>query len=431
MFRGVKPRLARVGVFAAMTSFASGALADYEIYNANDIKLDLELTVMGAQFGQDAPWFGEQHSFLNVSANHWSEFGTEFGGKLESQLWGGTLFAETTGIYTRSSGDDSSGVTEGLGHESETTLEQAHIGWKTDDTWTGLEKSTFSVQLGRFDYSIGTGMIVNDGGSDGGDRGGWYIGMRKTFQNGALISLDSEDLDVQVFRFKNNPRRGGPQGEARGINTDYKFGDSGVSVGASYLRVYPEGSEADADVYDGRAAWNVIGGLTLSGEYAYEDGSNGLNGKGYYGQAEYAFDDVAWKPTFSYRYALFNDEFNPLAYGYTDYGYWFQGEIAGNYPLFNNNLKSDMVRAKVQPTDTITMNLFYYKFYLDNPSSFAPGVTSDDFGDEVDLTFDWQATDRLYVIVVLAQLNPGNGAEQWTGGNQDWKYAMLNVSFTL
>jgi len=28
-------------------------------------------------------------------------------------------------------------------------------------------------------------------------------------------------------------------------------------------------------------------------------------------------------------------------------------------------------------------------------------------------------------------LNPGNGAEQWTGGDKDWKYGMLSVSFTL
>ena len=113
---------------------------------------------------------------------------------------------------------------------------------------------------------------------------------------------------------------------------------------------------------------------------------------------------------------MFNDEFNPLAYGYTDYGYWFQGEIAGNYPLYNNNLKSDMVRVNAKPLETVTVNVFYYKFTLDDPQSF--GVTSDDFGDEVDLMVDWQATDRIYVIAVLAQLNPDNAAEQWTGGRQ-------------
>ncbi len=85
-----------------------------------------------------------------------------------------------------------------------------------------------------------------------------------------------------------------------------------------------------------------------------------FTGKGYYAQALYEFSDVAWKPTVSYRYALFNDEFNPLAYGFTDYGYWFQGEIAGNYPLYNNNLKSNMFRVNVKPIESVTVNLFYY-----------------------------------------------------------------------
>jgi len=75
------------------------------------------------------------------------------------------------------------------------------------------------------------------------------------------------------------------------------------------------------------------------------------------------------------------------------------------------------------------VNLFYYKFTFDNPQSF--GVTSEDYGDEVDLMVDWQATDRVFVSAVLAQLNPDNAAEQLTGGDKDWKYAMISVSFTL
>ena len=74
------------------------------------------------------------------------------------------------------------------------------------------------MKLGRFDYLIGTGMLIVDGGSDGGDRGGWYLGLRKAFQNAAIMSLDSKTLEAQVFRIKNNPRRGGSQGEARGGN---------------------------------------------------------------------------------------------------------------------------------------------------------------------------------------------------------------------
>ena len=420
--------LVRAALCCGVALFASGAMADYELYNKDDKKLDLQLMVVGAQFGQNQSWFGESYSFLGVSASHWTEFGSKFGLKGESKLGGGTLFGSVSGVYTRTSGDDASGVTAGLDDMSATTLEQSNLGYKLGDVFSGLEDDSVSVQVGRFDYSIGTGMLVNDGGSDGGDRGGWYLGLRKAFQNGAMVSLDSKTLKAQVFRLKNNPRRGGNQGEGSGLNVDYTFGDS-VTLGGSYLYIDQDLPGVDTvDVYNGRASWTALAGLTFSGEYAYEE-SNDFDGTGYYAQGLYEFSDVAWKPALTYRYAEFDEDFNPIAYGYTDYGYWFQGEIAGNYPLYNNNLKSHMLRANLKPREGVVVNLFYYNFTLADPAAF--GVASDDFGDEVDLTVDWQATDRIYVIAVLAQLNPGDAAEQWTGGDKDWQYAMLYVSFTL
>ena len=71
----------RVGVLVVANLLAASALADYELYNENDTKLDLQLMVIGNQFGQDASWFGESHTLLNVSESHWTEFGTEFGAK--------------------------------------------------------------------------------------------------------------------------------------------------------------------------------------------------------------------------------------------------------------------------------------------------------------------------------------------------------------
>ncbi len=109
MYIGTSSGLKRGAVMVAALLGAT-AQADYELYNANDTKLDVQLTVVGAQFGQDQPWWGEELSFLNVSANHWTEFGTEFGAKFDSKLWGGTLFGQASGIYTRSSGDDPSGL---------------------------------------------------------------------------------------------------------------------------------------------------------------------------------------------------------------------------------------------------------------------------------------------------------------------------------
>jgi hypothetical protein len=165
-----------------------------------------------------------------------------------------------------------------------------------------------------------------------------------------------------------------------------------------------------------------------------------IRADGWYAQAAYEAKDLPWSPVFSYRYATFdgddpdtprNENFRGIAYGYTDYGTWFQGEITGNYPLGNGNLKSHMLRAKAQPSEKVTLNLIYYNFTLDEPSALDAGVKSDDWGDEVNLIVDWQATDKVYVIGVLGALFPGDAAEQWVGGDDTWLYSMLYASYAF
>jgi hypothetical protein len=60
------------------------------------------------------------------------------------------------------------------------------------------------------------------------------------------------------------------------------------------------------------------------------------------------------------------------------------------------------------------------------------GVLSDDWGDEVNLTLDWEVNDRVYVIGVLGLLNPGDGAEQFVGtaNGDDWIHSMLYISYS-
>ena len=54
----------------------------------------------------------------------------------------------------------------------------------------------------------------------------------------------------------------------------------------------------------------------------------------------------------------------------------------------------------MQPKEELTLNLLYYNFTIDQPASL--GITSDDWGDEINFTVDWQVNDRLYVMGVLA-----------------------------
>ena len=418
----------------------SAALAEYELYNRDGTKLtaNADLAVVG--FLNNNSWFGQSEPFLGDDTDSWLELGFEPQLSLEAPLGKGTFFGKLSAVFTDTFGDDASGLTIGADDTHDASIEQGHIGWRMSDLFPGLEDDTFSITIGRQDYVIGTGLLIADGGGDGGDRGGWYLGMRKAFKNSAIARIASKELLAEAFYLENQPRSGGIEGDVAGGNLEYHFGDT-LTLGGTYLLADANIADADElDVYSGRARWMPLTGLTLSGEYAYQK-SDQIKADGWYAQAAYEAKDVSWSPVFSYRYATFtgddpnttdrNENFRSIAYGYTDYGSWYQGEITGNYPLGNNNLTSHLLRAKMQPSEKVTLNLMYYNFTLDHPSALDSSVTSDDWGDEVDFIVDWQATDKVYVIGVVGVLFPGKAAEQWVGGNDNWLYSMLYASYAF
>jgi hypothetical protein len=167
-----------------------------------------------------------------------------------------------------------------------------------------------------------------------------------------------------------------------------------------------------------------------------EQQSDQIEADGGFIKVSYAFD-AAWSPVLSYRRAVFSgddpatakdERFREIAYGYTDYGSWYQGEISGAYPLGNGNTRSHLVRLELAPNDALAFNVLYYRFAFDAVAG--TGLTSDDWGDELDLIVDWAWDDRLSFVGVLGVLAPGRAAEQLTGGDDDWVLGALYASFT-
>ncbi len=87
------------------------------------------------------------------------------------------------------------------------------------------------------------------------------------------------------------------------------------------------------------------------------------------------------------------------------------------------------MRVKLQPGARVTLNVMYYDFTLDQEQIRGDPVRSDDWGQEIDFTVDWAVTDSVAVIGVLGNLMPGDAAKQWTGGDKDWLYSMIYVSY--
>jgi Alginate export len=414
------------------------AAAEHDLYSTEESRLVVNFNLVGAVFLNADALFGRSEALLGADTNTWGEFGAEFGLAWEHTSGRSTFFAELSGVYSRTGGDDASGLTIGVEDSDQASAEQAHVGWRFDDPFNSLEEDTFSFSVGNQDYLIGTGLLIADGGSDGGEDGGWYLGMREAFQETVIASLKSNSLVAEGFFLKNRPRRGGVQGEAYGANLEYTVpGD--LTLGLTYMVVDPRIPRADdLDVWSGRLGWTGPGGLELSGEYVLQDSSQ-VDADGWYGEIGWTFADRTWAPRISYRFADFDgddpatatdERFRDIAYGYTDYGSWAQGEITGTYPLGNGNLESHQFRLKAVPNDRLTLNLLYYDFSLNVPPALGPAVTGSNWGDEINLTADWAVTDKWYLIGVLAALFPGDAASQWVGGDEDWLYSMFYVSCT-
>ena len=180
---------------------------------------------------------------------------------LETPLAGGTVFGQLSAVATKTGSDDASGLTIGIDAE-DADVEQANLGWKIDNVFSGLENDTVSFSAGRQDYLIGTGMLIADGDADGGERGGWYIGMRKSFQESAIVRLKSDEMLLEGFQLENQPRDGGTEGDVWGINGEYVFFGT-TRVGLTYME--PQANNVESpydealDIYNGRLDWTPDG----------------------------------------------------------------------------------------------------------------------------------------------------------------------------
>src|SRR4030095_14103607 len=107
-----------------------------------------------------------------------------------------------------------------------------------------------------------------------------------------------------------------------------------------------------------------------------------------------------------------NEAFDGLFTGFSDWGSWWQGEIAGEYFVSNSNLISHQLRVHTTPNDSIGTGLILYDFKADQPTTLGAGVTSDDIGTELDWYMDWTLNDHFIISFVAAVADPGKAVEQ-------------------
>jgi hypothetical protein len=322
--------------------------------------------------------------------------------------------------------------------------EDLYIGWRSG-TSLDIGEDAIELTLGRAPYKLGHGFLIYDGSGDGGSRGGFWTGARSAWERAAIGRFKVKNHTVETFYLERDDL---PEAETDtklwGANYELAIGENST-LGVTYIKASADENKQPLrdgmDVYDGRAflaPFSSLPGLSLELEYALEDNGDAMEATGWTAQLGYQLSDVRWKPRLSYRYTSFegddpntpeSEAFDPLYLGFYDWGTWYQGEIAGEYFLANSNLTSHQVRLHVTPSESLSGGLIAYDFLLDQPETFAPGVTSDDVAYELDAYVDWKVNSNFTASFVFAYAEPGDAVEEGLGRTESLKYGMLYVSY--
>ena len=323
-------------------------------------------------------------------------------------------------------------------------VEDLYLGWRSG-TMLDMGENALEFIVGRSQYRIGHGFLIWDGGGEGGSRGGFWSNARKAWEFAGIAAFRPGRHSFEAFYLdRDEVPESNTHSSLWGANYDLKLGEA-TTIGASYLKLEADPDEAPAR--DGMNVFNVraftapfqsIPGLAFEAEYAREDNDDLLSSTAWTVQAGYEFGSIGWKPRISYRYAFFegddpdtpeSEAFDPLFLGFYDWGTWWQGEIAGEYFLANSNNISHQVRLHLTPSESVSGGLIGWSFELDQPASFAPGVTATDVALELDAYLDWKLNSNFTLSLLAAYADPQEAAEQGFGRTSNFTYGMAYLTY--
>jgi len=428
-----------------------------DVKDGSYLKGDFSLKT--AQFGQSNSWAGSDEEALGGQSNYWGEYGIAMGLEGEYFLDNGSRFrARVSGVYSSTTGGlDAAGTnldSDGTGYDNvdKATFEEVYVRWSSGDLYSGLGEDAIELTVGSQVYKQGTGFVLYNGGSDGGERGGFWLGMRLAYQYTVTAKLTTGNWMAEAYYLQ--PDSPGEETNMAGTNIEYTFNDR-ANVGFSYTNIFDSDDERrdGLDVFDIRGSVQPIAswtGLRLDGEATKEDNGSKNDSWGGYIRAAYSFSgDTPWLPSVYYRLAHFsgddgngnNESFDPLNYGFNDWNEWFIGEILGEYVTSNRNLTTHTVNLRVNPSDSIGVGLYYIYYRLDEqtggvkprpPASPRLATIDDsDLAHEVDLIVGWDLNDELYAGVTAAAMIPADGGEQFFGDDKVWGLFMFNVAYSF
>jgi hypothetical protein len=361
------------------------------------------------------------------------------------------------------------------GNTGRLTLETAVAGVRTPLAGTAWQAD---LSLGAQAFTVGTGMLIANGASNGFDRGALKLGPRKAFERTAVARLTDGATTAEAFYLDPNEN---PDSDSRtrllGAALTYEQPDAdrlaGLAVGrviestAPYVQAAPGGS-GPPTILDGArdglrfvhafGRWPVFErlrpGLWLGADVAWERNPRiDLHARAWRLQAGAAWNDRAWRPKLTVGMQRFSgddpstpglERFDPLFYEGSP-GAWASGSKA-SMVFINTNVRALQASLALQPTprDIVTVYLAHLRAdelrsplqfgqatrvdIADGVSSIVAGVTHPHLADDVFVKYTRVVDRHTYVTAGYSASFPGAAIQRLLGGRSPvWSGWLVNL----
>lgn len=319
----------------------------------------------------------------------------------------GKLFVHASLVYATTQGHgDASPYSYTGGHEGYVSLEEAYVGYSAPLPF-GLKGDSIVVKIGKQDFTLSDGFLVQLGKYDTGKSGGYYIYPRTAFDGWGTIKINAKPVRADIFVLRtdvdNNKSYGDwafaldqPRTHFAGFDIEWfdEVDREGANGALNYLDrkrylnftyfniyktdrnpvLYPDSDEIFWSRRQGLNVFSLNGGGNLipiknTGlyfQYVREINTHPgrrVDASAFYIEPQYTFSDSAWTPRIYYRYSYFsgqpgrpsdpigtkrNYDIMFLGGGVRNFfGCWGYGEIIGNMMQFTSNLTVHNVSVKV------------------------------------------------------------------------------------
>ena len=400
------------------------------------------------------PGFDGEFSAPLDEAHDWIENSGELGMNARYVLGRegryGTLRARVSGVYSRTGSGPDGPVCNESGTTDSLDLESGYLAYQSGEVLSGLGTDALELSFGNQNYQVFDGLIFWDGGQDCVGRGANWLSPRKAFHQTAIATLRVHKFEFEGAHLKFNDEDP-DTGTQLGLGRVEFVTDDGwmehLKLGALFFNIYDSDNET-RDGMKGIYLHNEATPLRSVPDFSYKASfvresnsrDTGLSkAYGWYVAPAYTFSEERWKPELGYRYAMFTGggtkAFDPLFAGLPSWGTWFQGELLGEYAISNSNLISHQIRLTLTPSDTLKVNLIYYKFLLDDREqgfgATPSKVSSSRLADEFDLIFDLTPGNWWAITATLSVAFPNRGFRDAVDGSSTWVNGYLYMNFNF